>query len=117
MARDMRTNRNDYPIRCKYYEGKYVNKMKLVQDPVCKSVFYCQDLGAFETGKTKENGYMATGTVGRIETLDTITVKADDFIYYSGALHRIEDFKVADDNRNKEFSVRPIIKTTIDLRR
>ena len=117
MGRDMRASRNGYPIRCKYYEGKYVNKMKLVQDPICKGVFYCQDLGVFETGKTKENGFMATGTVGRIETKDTISVKEDDYVYYDGNLHLIVKFTQEDDNDNKLYSKRPVIKTRIDLRR
>lgn len=117
MGRDIRTNRGKYHIRCKYYEGKYVNKMKLIEGAECKGVFYCEDLGTFDTGKTKENGFMATGTVGRIETVDTVSIKADDFVYYDGNLHLIVSFKINDDNKGKEFSRRPTAITQIDLRR
>lgn len=118
MGIDINKSRVGYNDRCKYYEGKYIDHMKLVQDAVAQGVFYSTDAEAMTVeiltvGNVRKKQYRLT-----ITTEDIISdLEPDYYVLYADEIWLVEHITPDDENNSKEFSKRPSNITKIRMRR
>ena len=118
MAIDINGSRKDYPIRCKWYKGEFIEKMKLKKEAKCQGLFYCRDIGSFTSKYNTELPGKPLETTGTIETLDYVgDLRADDYISYGNYIWLVTEIEANDDNDAKRYTRRPLTVTRISLRR
>ena len=120
MAIDLRTNRKEYPSRCKWFKASYVVNERLVKNAICEGVFYCKDTKDYEEFRETEYG-VSSHVVSQvqIETPDFIPdITINDYVWYDGALWRVHQIpSKADETQNKKYSTRPKTISTLILRK
>lgn len=119
MAVDFTQSRDKYNDRCKWYKNTSVDKMKLTHDAVAEGVFYSRDTVPLVIEEVAQGNIKRKQHTLTVETPDTVgDLSTDDYVLYvDGELWLVRKVTSADNDGSKEFSKRPSVMTTIELRR
>lgn len=113
---------NNYPVKCQLYypiyQGDGPTKKAIEWQP--SDIFcWCKEIEKFETSQRVEGSRRIRSVKG---TLETITLGKDEItldykICYEGDLYIITEITQIDDERQQVLSRKPIVKTTLQVRR
>lgn len=114
--------KRDYPVKCQLYapvyEGEGNTKTAIAWIP--SDIFcWCKEIEKFGTSQRVEGSRRIRSVKGSLETktLGKDEITLDYKICYEGDLYIITEIIQRDDERQQVLSRKPVVKTTLQVRR
>lgn len=118
MGIDIRTSRRTRFLRCTYYSNKATKQEIIDRDTDQLGIFYADEVNGETNAKQDIGGFIrrSIDTLA-IVTNDDVDIQTDYWVQINGNLYIVTGVQKVDNIKTRQFSTRPTMTTTIQLRK